>query len=57
MEFIRFCIENPVKVTVCVLLSLLFGVVSLIATPVQLTPDVSEPEITVTTVWPGACAQ
>lgn len=57
MEFIRFCIENPVKVTVCVLLSLLFGIVSLIATPVQLTPDVSEPEVTVTTVWPGASAQ
>jgi hydrophobic/amphiphilic exporter-1 (mainly G- bacteria), HAE1 family len=57
MDFIRFCIENPVKVTVCVLLSLLFGIVSLIGTPVQLTPDVSEPEITVTTVWPGASAQ
>ena len=57
MEFIRFCIENPVKVTVCVLLSLLFGIVSLMATPVQLTPDVSEPEITVTTLWPGASAQ
>ncbi len=57
MDFIRFCIENPVKVTVCVLLSLLFGMVSLIATPIQLTPDVSEPEVTVTTVWPGASAQ
>ncbi len=57
MDFIRFCIENPVKVTVCVLLSLLFGMVSLMATPVQLTPDVSEPEVTVTTVWPGASAQ
>mgnify|MGYP000461577042 CR=1 FL=1 len=57
MDFIRFCIENPVKVTVSVLMSLLFGMVSLMGTPVQLTPDVSEPEITVTTVWPGASAQ
>lgn len=57
MDFIRFCIENPVKVTVCVLLSLLFGAVSLVGTPIQLTPDVSEPEITVTTLWPGASAQ
>ena len=57
MDFIRFCIDNPVKVTVCVLMSLLFGVVALIGTPVQLTPDVSEPEITVTTLWPGASAQ
>ena len=57
MDFIRFCIENPVKVTVCVLLAVLFGAVSLVGTPVQLTPDVSEPEITVTTLWPGASAQ
>ncbi|RLS57953.1 MAG: efflux RND transporter permease subunit [Planctomycetota bacterium] len=57
MDFIRFCIQNPVKVTVCVLLSMLFGTVSLLGTPVQLTPDVSEPEITVTTLWPGASAQ
>ena len=57
MFFIRFAIENPVKVTVAVLLSVLFGIIALIETPVQLTPDVSEPEITVTTRWPGAGAQ
>jgi len=57
MDFIRFCIENPVKVTVCVLMAVLFGAVSLVGTPVQLTPDVSEPEITITTLWPGASAQ
>ena len=57
MDFIRFCTENPVKVTVCVLMAVLFGAVSLVGTPVQLTPDVSEPEITVTTLWPGASAQ
>ena len=57
MDFIRFCTENPVKVTVSVLLAVLFGAVSLIGTPVQLTPDVSEPEITVMTLWPGASAQ
>jgi len=55
--FIRFAIQNPVKVTVAVLLAVLFGLISFFATPVQLTPEVLEPEITVTTIWPGASAQ
>jgi HAE1 family hydrophobic/amphiphilic exporter-1 len=57
MPLIRFAIDNPVKLTVAVFLSLLFGMIAYFATPVQLTPDVVEPEITVTTVWPGASAQ
>lgn len=57
MGLIRFSIENPVKVTVAVMLTVLFGLIALFETPVQLTPDVVEPEITVTTMWPGASAQ
>ncbi len=57
MDFIKFSIDNPVKLTVGVILSLLFGVIAYLATPVQLTPDVTEPELTITTVWPGASAQ
>jgi HAE1 family hydrophobic/amphiphilic exporter-1 len=57
MNFIAFAIENPVKVTVAVFLLVLFGGIAYLSTPVQLTPDVVEPEITVTTVWPGASAQ
>lgn len=57
MNVIDFCIERPVTVTVCVLLALMFGVLAYFATPVQLTPDVIEPEITVETLWPGASAQ
>ncbi len=57
MGFIQFAIRNPVKVVVAVILAVLFGLISLKATPVRLTPDVIEPEITVTTVWPGASAQ
>ncbi|MCA9046377.1 MAG: efflux RND transporter permease subunit, partial [Planctomycetaceae bacterium] len=57
MDPIRFSCENPVKVSVGVLLAMLFGALALLNTPVQLTPDVAEPEITVTTVWPGASAQ
>ncbi len=57
MWFIEFAIRNPVKVAVGVILAVLFGFISLFATPVRLTPDVQEPEVTVTTTWPGASAQ
>lgn len=57
MDLIRFSIENPVKLTVGVILAMLFGAIAYLATPVQLTPDVTEPEITVMTIWPGASAQ
>ena len=57
MWIIHFAIENPVKIVVSVILTVMFGILAFLATPVQLTPDVVEPEITVTTRWPGASAQ
>lgn len=57
MDLIRFSIENPVKLTVGVILALLFGGLAFFSTPVQLTPDVTEPKITVSTAWPGASTQ
>ena len=57
MNLIEFSIRNPVTVTVGVLLIVLFGVASLTRLPVQLTPDVEKPEITVTTTWRGASPQ
>lgn len=53
MDPIRFAIENPVKTTVGVMLVLLFGVIALTRIPVQLTPDVDRPVITVSTNWTG----
>ena len=53
MDPIRFAIQNPVKTTVGVLLILLFGVIALTKIPVQLTPDVDRPVITVRTNWSG----
>jgi hydrophobic/amphiphilic exporter-1 (mainly G- bacteria), HAE1 family len=53
MDIIRFTIENPVKVAVGVLLACLFGLLALFQIPIQLTPDVDEPIVTVTTLWPG----
>jgi HAE1 family hydrophobic/amphiphilic exporter-1 len=54
MWFIRFAIDNPIKVTVGVILLTLFGLISLFRIPIQLTPNVDEPVVTVTTHWEGA---
>ena len=40
MGLIEYCIRNPVKVCVGVILAVLFGLVALFGTPVQLTPEV-----------------
>ncbi|TWU24263.1 Multidrug resistance protein MdtC [Novipirellula galeiformis] len=53
MDPIKFAIENPVKTAVGVILVLLFGVIALARIPVQLTPDVDRPVITVRTNWSG----
>lgn len=54
MDIVRFSIKNPVTVLVGVVLVLLFGVIGLYSLPYQLSPTVTEPEISVTTIWPGA---
>ncbi len=54
MDFIRFSITKPVTVAVGVILVVLFGLVGITRLPIQLTPDVESPQITVTTLWPGA---
>ena len=54
MSVIRSSIRNPVSTSVGVILLVMFGVIALFRLPVQLTPDVEDPVITVTTIWPGA---
>lgn len=54
MDAVQFSIKNPVTVIVGVILILLFGIIALERLPYQLSPTVIEPEITVTTDWPGA---
>jgi HAE1 family hydrophobic/amphiphilic exporter-1 len=57
MKLVDTSINNPVSVIVGVFFVVLFGSLSLFRIPVQLTPDVTRPQITVTTVWPGASPQ
>lgn len=57
MQLINAFVQNPVKVAVGVLLTALFGVVALLRMPMQLTPEVQTPTITIETRWPGASPQ
>ena len=53
MDIVRWCISRPVTVAVGVFLVLMFGIIGAREIPIQLTPTISQPTITVTTVWPG----
>ena len=57
MQLIEAFVRNPVKVAVGVLLLALFGVIGLVRMPMQLTPEVQIPTITIETRWPGAAPQ
>ncbi len=57
MHPIAWFIENPVKVSVGIILLTLFGVIAMLRMPVQLTPNVERPRISVETRWPGASPQ
>ncbi len=54
MNIIRFFIHKPVTVSVGVIMTVMFGLIGLQKLPVQLTPDVETPLITVNTTWQGA---
>lgn len=54
MQLIDFCVRYPVSVLVGVILAMLFGVISLMRLPLQMTPTVDRPEVSVETVYRGA---
>ncbi|MEZ5930584.1 MAG: efflux RND transporter permease subunit [Alphaproteobacteria bacterium] len=54
MNLIKIAIERPIAVIAAVLMAVLFGLVALTTIPIQLTPDVRKPVITIETRWPGA---
>jgi hydrophobic/amphiphilic exporter-1 (mainly G- bacteria), HAE1 family len=53
-RLISTSILRPIAVIAAVLMVVMFGGVALQSIPIQLTPDVNRPVITVTTVWGGA---
>lgn len=54
MDIVQYSLKKPVTVAVGVILVVTFGLIGLKSLPVQLTPDVEIPQITVQTTWGGA---
>lgn len=57
MGLTKIALGNPVATLVGVLLAILFGLVSLGRLPIQLTPEVEKPEITIRTAWRAAAPE
>jgi HAE1 family hydrophobic/amphiphilic exporter-1 len=51
---LRIAVERPVTVMVSAILVVLFGALAVVELPIQLTPDITVPTLTVRTRWPGA---
>jgi len=54
MDIINYSIKKPVTIVVGVILILMFGFIALTKLPYQLTPTVTQPKLSVQTIWPGA---
>jgi hydrophobic/amphiphilic exporter-1 (mainly G- bacteria), HAE1 family len=57
MNLTRMALGNPVAVVVGALLVLLFGTLSLLRLPIQMTPDVEYPQIAIVTSWRAAAPE
>ncbi|WDE06436.1 efflux RND transporter permease subunit [Thalassomonas viridans] len=57
MKLTALSLKNPTAVMVGILLAALFGGISLFKLPVQLTPDISQPKITISTNWRSAAPE
>ena len=57
MSWTRLALSNPTATLVAVLLVVLFGALSFSRLPIQLTPEVERPEITIRTAWRAAAPE
>lgn len=57
MNLLRLALGNPVAVLAGCLLVILFGAATLIHLPIQLVPEVEQPEIVITTHWRAAAPE
>jgi multidrug efflux pump subunit AcrB len=51
MTLTKLSLSNPVAVVVACILIAIFGVLSLTRLPIQMTPEISRPEISIMTPW------
>ena len=57
MNLIKYSIDRPIAVLAAVLMVVLLGWVALTRIPIQLTPEVQNPVLSVRTIWPGGSVQ
>ena len=57
MILIRQALDNHIAALVAVILVILFGLVSLSRLPIQLTPEIERPTISVNTSWRAAAPE
>jgi len=57
MTFLKPALDNPVATLVACLLVAIFGALALDRLPIQLTPEVEQPEIVITTSWRAAAPE
>ena len=54
MNLTRAALKNPAAIIVIVVLIMVFGLMSVFKLPIQLTPDIEQPQINISTGWPSA---
>ncbi|MCK5445879.1 MAG: efflux RND transporter permease subunit, partial [Rhodospirillaceae bacterium] len=54
MNLIQTAIDRPIAVIAAVMMIVMFGLLALQSIPIQLTPDIRKPVLSVRTSWPGA---
>lgn len=54
MNLTRAALKNPAAIIVIVVLVMVFGLMSVFKLPIQLTPDIEQPQINISTGWRSA---
>ncbi|WP_125716256.1 efflux RND transporter permease subunit [Pseudoalteromonas rubra] len=57
MNLTRNSLKNPAAVVVILVLLILFGILSIFKLPIQLTPDIEQPQITIFSGWREAAPE
>ncbi|WP_286262970.1 efflux RND transporter permease subunit [Thalassotalea atypica] len=57
MNLTRSALKNPATIIVVVALVMVFGLLSVFKLPIQLTPDIEQPQITISTGWRSAAPE
>jgi len=57
MNLTRAALKNPAAILVIAALVMVFGLLSVFKLPIQLTPDIEQPQITISTGWRSAAPE